>query len=82
MSISIIVILPILLIISFLWALWSLKKETSRMKEVDHTKKDLLKEKILYKAFPTDPSRAEKREREYIALRNSSSTVKNKYVSI
>lgn len=41
--------IAVLFLISFLWALWSLGKETSKIKEVEKTKKDLAREKILFK---------------------------------
>jgi len=39
----------VLFIISFLWAFFSLKRELSRPKEIKKAKKDLLREKILFK---------------------------------
>lgn len=39
----------VLFIISFLWALLSLRKENANIREVEETKKNLAKEKILFK---------------------------------
>ena len=43
------IILFVLLIISFLWSLYSLRKERRGPEEVEHVKKELEKEKILFK---------------------------------
>lgn len=42
------VVILVLFIISILLALWSLKKELSRPREIDLTKKELMKEKVLF----------------------------------
>ena len=39
----------IILALSFILALWSLKRELSKQKkEIEHTKKELMKEKVLF----------------------------------
>ncbi len=43
-------IVVILVVISFIWALVSLRRELSRPKEIEHVTKDLKREKILYRA--------------------------------
>ena len=41
--------MPVLLILSFVWALFSLKKELKRPHEINSAKKELMKEKVLFK---------------------------------
>lgn len=43
-----IITVPILLIVSFLWSLWSLKREFKKPKEIELVKNELKKEKILF----------------------------------
>lgn len=40
----------VLLIISFLWALWSLKREMKNPREIDIVQEELSKEKIIFRA--------------------------------
>ena len=42
------VVVLVLLVISFVWALLSLKKELSKPKEVSLIKDELMKEKVLF----------------------------------
>lgn len=43
-----IIAMLVLLVISFLMALFSLRKELKKPKEIDNAKKELMKEKILF----------------------------------
>lgn len=43
-------IVVVLAVISFIWALISLRRELTRPKEIEHATKDLKREKILYRA--------------------------------
>lgn len=45
----IILILGVLLVVSFLWALFSLYKEEKTHKQISHVKDELQKEKILFR---------------------------------
>jgi hypothetical protein len=44
-----ILVIAALIIISFLWALYALQKEEKIHKRISHTRKELHKEKILFK---------------------------------
>ncbi len=46
MNIALAIVL--ILIISFLWALFSLRKEFKKPKEIEKAKKELMKEKIIF----------------------------------
>lgn len=45
-----IIILVTIFLISFLWALWSLKRELTKSKEIKTAEKELAREKILFKS--------------------------------
>jgi Na+/melibiose symporter-like transporter len=42
------IVVAVLFVISFLWALFSLRKELSKPKEVSFVKDELMKEKVLF----------------------------------
>lgn len=59
------IVIALLLIISFLWSLFSLWKEQRSIKEVEHVKKELVQEKILFQESGNsgyEKSNSEKRE--------------------